>query len=255
MIIGKEKLNNFDDGVQKEWLVTNGLGGFASSTVIGCNTRKYHGLLFSSLDKKDSRYLLVSKLNEVLHINGQDIDLSTNECIDYISHGYKYQTEFEYDKLPKFTYKIDDNVISKEICMVHLENTTVIKYDITTGINNISIDFMPLVNEADEKMPKIYPILLEEKCPNCGSPLVMRNGKYGEFQACSAFPKCRYIKPKEIEETKKTNIKCPNCEKGYIVERISKRGPSKGKSFYACDQYPKCKTTYSSIEEINRIGE
>lgn len=116
-------------------------------------------------------------------------------------------------------------------------------------------DFMPLVNEADEKMPKIYPILLEEKCPNCGSPLVMRNGKYGEFQACSAFPKCRYIKPKEIEETKKTNIKCPNCEKGYIVERISKRGPSKGKSFYACDQYPKCKTTYSSIEEINRIGE
>lgn len=149
MIIGKEKLNNFDDGVQKEWLVTNGLGGFASSTVIGCNTRKYHGLLFSSLDKKDSRYLLVSKLNEVLHINGQDIDLSTNECIDYISHGYKYQTEFEYDKLPKFTYKIDDNVISKEICMVHLENTTVIKYDITTGINSISIDFMPLVNNRD----------------------------------------------------------------------------------------------------------
>ena len=116
-------------------------------------------------------------------------------------------------------------------------------------------DYMPLVAEADEKMPKIYPILLEEKCPNCGSPLVMRNGKYGEFQACSGFPKCRYIKPKEIEETKKTNIKCPNCEKGYIVERISKRGPSKGKSFYACDQYPKCKTTYSTIEEINKIGE
>lgn len=116
-------------------------------------------------------------------------------------------------------------------------------------------DYMPLVTEADEKMPKIYPILLEEKCPNCGSPLVMRNGKYGEFQACSGFPKCRYIKPKEIEETKKTNIKCPNCESGYIVERISKRGPSKGKSFYACDQYPKCKTTYSTIEEINKTGE
>ena len=116
-------------------------------------------------------------------------------------------------------------------------------------------DFMPLVKEADEKMPKIYPILLEEKCPLCGTALVMRNGKYGEFQACSGFPKCRYIKPKEIEETKKTNIKCPNCENGYIVERISKRGPSKGKSFYACDQYPKCKTTYSSIEEIDKEKE
>ncbi len=113
-------------------------------------------------------------------------------------------------------------------------------------------DFMPLVKEADEKMPKIYPILLEDKCPNCGSSLVMRNGRFGEFAACSGFPKCRYIKPKETVEPKSTGIKCPNCDDGYIVERVSKKGRSAGQMFYACDQYPKCKTTYSNLDEINK---
>jgi len=111
-------------------------------------------------------------------------------------------------------------------------------------------DFIPLVKDADEKMPKIYPILLEEKCPQCGSPLVMRNGRFGEFPACSGFPKCRYIKPKDPVEPKSTGIKCPNCEEGYIVERVSKKGRSAGQTFYACDQYPKCKTTYSNLSDI-----
>lgn len=111
-------------------------------------------------------------------------------------------------------------------------------------------DFMPLVDYAEENMPKIYPIYLEEKCPNCGSPLVMRNGRFGEFAACSGFPKCRYIKKEEKEETITTGIKCPNCVDGEIVERISKKGRNAGKKFYACNKYPKCKTTYSTIDEI-----
>ena len=149
MKIEKEKLNNFNESLKKEWLITNGLGGFASSTIIGCNTRKYHGLLLSELDKKDSRYLLVSKINEVVYMNNEKFDLSTNQCIDYISNGYEYQSEFEYDKFPKFTYTIDDNIITKEICMKHLENTTIVKYNITTGMNNIKMDFMPLLNNRD----------------------------------------------------------------------------------------------------------
>ena len=111
-------------------------------------------------------------------------------------------------------------------------------------------EFIPLVKDADEKMPKIYPIYSEEKCPQCGAPLVTRNGRFGEFEACSGFPKCRYIKPKETVEPKQTGIKCPNCETGYIVERVSKKGRSAGQTFYACDQYPKCKTTYSNLSDI-----
>lgn len=85
MEITKEKLVKFEEGIKHEWLVTNGLGGFASSTVIGCNTRKYHGLLFSQLEKSEERYMLVSNLNEVVHINDRDIELYTTECKDYIA--------------------------------------------------------------------------------------------------------------------------------------------------------------------------
>lgn len=109
--------------------------------------------------------------------------------------------------------------------------------------------FMPLVENADQNMEKIYPIYVDEECPECGSKLVYRNGRYGRFLACSAFPKCRYIKKEEKEEAKKTGLKCPNCGIGEIVERISKKGRSKGQKFYACDRFPECKTTFSELPE------
>lgn len=107
--------------------------------------------------------------------------------------------------------------------------------------------FRPLVEFANEKMEKIYPIYVEEECPLCGSKLVVRNGRFGQFLACSGFPKCHYIKKEEKEETHITDVHCPNCDEGYLVERISKKGRSKGQKFYACNQYPKCKTTFSTL--------
>lgn len=111
-------------------------------------------------------------------------------------------------------------------------------------------DFIPLVKEADEKMEKIYPIFLEETCPNCGKPLVIRTSRFGQFAACSGYPQCKYIPKKEAPVDVETGVKCPNCEEGMIVERVSKRGRTKGQKFYACNQYPKCKSTYSNLEEI-----
>ena len=111
-------------------------------------------------------------------------------------------------------------------------------------------EYMPLVEKADELMPKTYPILLDEKCPECGRQLIVRSSRFGQFTACSGYPECKYIKKKEPEPTINTGVKCPNCEKGYIVERVSKKGRSAGQKFFACDQYPKCRTTYSSLDEI-----
>jgi DNA topoisomerase-1 len=71
---------------------------------------------------------------------------------------------------------------------------------------------------------------LEEKCPQCDSNLVKKFGRYGEFIACSNYPKCKYVKQKTI------GVPCPNCSKGEIVERRSKRG----KTFYGCNRYPEC---------------
>ena len=98
-------------------------------------------------------------------------------------------------------------------------------------------EFEPAVKEAFSAMPKKEATKTGEDCPNCGSPLVIRKGKYGEFVACSNYPECKYIKtePKKIVEI----CDCPNCG-SKIVEKKSKRG----KLFYGCDNYPKCKTAY-----------
>lgn len=78
-----------------------------------------------------------------------------------------------------------------------------------------------------------------EKCPECGGELLKRNGRFGEFIACSNFPKCRYSRnlsgeQKIKKEPAKIGVKCPECG-GEIVERFSKRG-----KFYGCSNYPKC---------------
>ena len=95
-------------------------------------------------------------------------------------------------------------------------------------------EFDPLLKKAFTEMEKAGPEETGETCPECGSPLVIRKGKYGEFVACSNYPKCKYIK-KEQKETKEI-CKCPKCG-GTIIERTTK----KGKTFYGCSNYPKCK--------------
>ena len=89
----KEDLN-LENGLKREWIITNGIGGFCSSTIIGANTRKYHGLLIAPLTPPARRYLILSKLDESIEIEGQEFKLYTNIGKDYISEGYKYQKEF-----------------------------------------------------------------------------------------------------------------------------------------------------------------
>lgn len=97
--------------------------------------------------------------------------------------------------------------------------------------------FEPLVEHAFKTMEKKEAPETGEKCPNCGSPMVIRNGRYGEFEACSNYPECKYIKKKEQEI--KVVCKCPNCN-GDIIEKKSHIG----KIFFGCNNYPKCKTAY-----------
>ena len=98
-------------------------------------------------------------------------------------------------------------------------------------------DFEPKVEEAFAKMEKKAPEQVGEQCPECGSELVIRNGRYGKFIACSNYPECKYIKKEEKENSpQKIIMKCPKCD-GNIIERKSK----KGKLFYGCSNFPKCK--------------
>lgn len=94
--------------------------------------------------------------------------------------------------------------------------------------------FEPEVEKAFGQMEKKAPKETGEVCPNCGSSLVIRKGRYGEFTACSNYPECKYIK-KEEKQVKEI-MDCPKCG-GKIIEKKTKRG----KIFYGCNNYPKCK--------------
>ncbi len=93
--------------------------------------------------------------------------------------------------------------------------------------------------EKDDNLEKLKKKYQNEKCDKCGEAMVIKNGKYGPFLACSGFPKCRNIKSISENSNSSTGVKCPVCKKGDIIAKKSRRG-----IFYACNQYPECKTAF-----------
>jgi len=144
----KESLN-LENGLEKEWIITNGIGGFASSSIIGANTRKYHGLLVAPLSAPSRRHLILSKLDESIEIDGNKYDLYTNIGKEYISHGYKYQESFNKEYIPIFKYKVENVEITKMICMEHGKNTVGIYYKIKNKDNNVKLTLAPIINFRD----------------------------------------------------------------------------------------------------------
>ena len=148
MKLSKKKID-LRDCLNKEWIITNGLGGFCSSTVIGANTRRYHGLLVAPLIPPAQRHLLVSKVDEKIEVNGEEYNLYTNVCKNYISDGYKNLDSFEKEYLPVFTYKVKDIKIVKTISMIYGRNTVVVQYKIKNGKNDIKLTLAPVVHFRD----------------------------------------------------------------------------------------------------------
>lgn len=148
MKVTKENLN-IENGLKKEWLITNGLGGFASSTIIGANTRKYHGLLIAPLTPPARRYLILSKVDESIQIGENKYDLYTNVGENYISQGYKYQEKFEKDIFPTYTYKVENVQISKTICMEQGREMVGVCYKIKNSNKISKLTLAPIVNFRD----------------------------------------------------------------------------------------------------------
>lgn len=103
----------------------------------------------------------------------------------------------------------------------------------------------PIAMQADGSFSIRKPALLDEKCPQCGSPLMERHGRFGPFVACSGYPKCRYVKPKG------TGIACP--EPGCGGELVHRRGRGRSK-FYGCSRYPQCTFSARSLEGLPAQG-
>ncbi len=148
MKITKEELD-IENGLKKEWLITNGIGGFASSTIIGANTRKYHGLLIAPLTPPAQRYLILSKVDESVQIGDVKHDLYTNVGENYISEGFKYQEEFKKEYFPIFKYSVDNVKITKAICMKYGKNIVGIYYKIKNTDKPSKLSIAPIFNFRD----------------------------------------------------------------------------------------------------------
>lgn len=148
MKISKKQID-LKECLGKEWILSNGTGGFCSSTVIGANTRRYHGLLIAPLIPPAQRHLLVSKVDESITVEGKEYNLFTNVCKNYISEGYKNQESFEKEYLPVFTYKVNDIKVTKTISMIYGRNTVVVQYKIKNGKKEAKLKLAPIINFRD----------------------------------------------------------------------------------------------------------
>jgi predicted glycogen debranching enzyme len=151
----QETTGDLDPALHREWLETNGLGGYASSTIIGLNTRRYHGLLVAATKPPVGRLVLLSKLEETLFIDGQPFDLSANRYPGVVHpQGFRYLKQFRLDPFPVFTYEVEGIQIEKSVFMIYGENTTVIRYesktaDGTESPKGFSLEIRPLIAFRD----------------------------------------------------------------------------------------------------------
>jgi predicted glycogen debranching enzyme len=130
----QQALSNFNEVIQKEWLITNGLGGYASSTVLGINTRKYHGLLVAALHPPGDRTVCLSKLDEDLSFGNEVFKLGSNEFIDAIyPQGYKFIKQFSISPFPTYTYGFGGLEVNKTIFMPKGKNAVSAIYKISNN--------------------------------------------------------------------------------------------------------------------------
>lgn len=144
----KTVLQNFSAGTEHEWIETNGLGGWASSTIIGCNSRRYHGLLVAATNPPAERTALVSKLDETVIVNGDRYELGVNKYPGNIVHptGNVYLQSFVRNFFPEWVYNANGVELKKTIAMIHGQNTTVITYEVTKSIHPFTLELLPLLS-------------------------------------------------------------------------------------------------------------
>ena len=143
---------DLETGLTREWLVTNGLGGYASGTVVGVNTRRYHGLLVAAVRPPVQRTALLIRLDDVLTVNDRAVDLMAAEYEDgtIFPHGYEHLAEFDLeDGVPTWLYAVDGALLRRSIWMVPGRNITAIRYKLVAGNAPVELALRPLTAARD----------------------------------------------------------------------------------------------------------
>ena len=144
--------SDLSESSRREWLETNGIGGFASSTIVDLNTRRYHGLLTAATNPPVGRVVLLSKFEDALILDGKRYDLSANQYDGAVHpQGHLHLNSFRLDPFPVFNYRLEDIELEKSVFLVHGENTAVIQYELFGDLAGRSamLEIRPLIAFRD----------------------------------------------------------------------------------------------------------
>jgi predicted glycogen debranching enzyme len=209
--------DGYESGTSREWLVANGLGGYASSTAIGANTRAYHGLLVAALSPPTDRRLLLASLDE--EING--FSLGNHQYPGAIHpQGFQLLQEFGFDPLPRFTYQTGDSRVEKTVFMVYGENTTIIRYRVN-GKGRMRL--FPLVHSRNFHAAAKLPIIDQETLKSgvrlkSGSSFSLLSDKAGYVEKEQVYYSFEYEAERRRGLSWKEDLFCP----GYFEMDIEK---------------------------------
>ena len=144
----RETLSNFEEAIRKEWIITNSLGGYASSTILGINTRKYHGLLVAAFHPPRDRRVCLAKLDEEINIRNNVYPLGGNEFQNGIfPRGYLFLKRFSISPFPRYVYAVQNVEVQKTIFMPYEKNAVITIYNILNKSGfDVKIRVFPLIN-------------------------------------------------------------------------------------------------------------
>jgi predicted glycogen debranching enzyme len=222
---GADSFSTYEEGIKKEWIVGNGLGGYASSTVIGANTRTYHGLLVASPEKSPGRFVLLSSLDEEISINEEVYRLATHKYPDTIfPSGFNYISKFILVPFPLWVYQSGDFTIKKKIFMIHNSNTTCILYNIRSRREGALLRIFPLVNSRNfHYTVRSGELSFTQKTNPAGVKLESSNGCTFSLSSNLSYhsdPKWYYNFEYDIEKKRGLNFQEDNFNPGYFESKL-----------------------------------
>ena len=143
---GTELLSvSLDTQSEREWLVTNGLGGYSSSTIPGLNTRKYHGLLVAAMSPPTRQMVILSRVEDFVVSNGQSFPLASCEYPGVISpQGFRLLKAFSNQPFPRWAYQAENWTIEKQLRLTSDHNTVCLSYTLLGGTESVELELNPL---------------------------------------------------------------------------------------------------------------
>src|ERR1035437_6538594 len=229
--LGADSFSTYEEGIKREWIIGNGVGGYASSTVIGVGTRTYHGLLVAAPENLPGRFLLLSSLDEEVSSNKEIYRLATHKYQDTIfPMGFNYLSKFILAPFPLWVYQSDIFTVKKKVFMIHNSNTTCILYDINSRTEGALLRIYPLVNSRNfHYTTHSGDISFSQKADSTGVKLESSNGLTLSLSSNLQYhpdPKWYYNFVYDTEKQRKCNSLEDNFNPGYFESKI-KMGTSR----------------------------